>query len=290
MKATRLEGSQGIYLTADIGGNPANPAVIFLHGGGQTRHSWKQAASELVAMDYHVISLDLRGHGESDWSPTGDYSLDAHIADLKAVVAMLETPAVLVGASLGGVISLVAAAEFTSSEISAIILVDVVPRMEKSGTDAIRAFMSANEQGFESVEEAADSVAKYLPHRPRPKNTEGLKKNLRVGDNGRLFWHWDPAVMNGIDEPSYFAMRMEAVAPQLDQPILLLKGDKSEIVSENGVAALQQIVPQIQYIEIDNAAHMVAGDNNDVFNAVIEQFIRENSPPIKLSTHKTGHP
>ena len=115
MKATRLEGSQGIYLTADIGGNPANPAVIFLHGGGQTRHSWKQAASELVAMDYHVISLDLRGHGESDWSPTGDYSLDAHIADLKAVVAMLETPAVLVGASLGGVISLVAAAEFTSS-------------------------------------------------------------------------------------------------------------------------------------------------------------------------------
>jgi len=276
MKIKYFEGYQGVRLAADVGGNPVNPAVVLLHGGGQTRHSWRRAARELVAADYHVISLDLRGHGESSWAENGDYSFDAYVNDLKIIIAALETAPALVGASLGGIISLLTAAELKSTEVSSVVLVDVVPRMEQSGIDAIRSFMMDNRSGFNSIEEAAETVARYLPHRQKPATHAGLGKNLRYSSDGRLYWHWDPVFLEQHDERNT-TLRMEAAAKNFSLPTLLLRGEKSELVTESGVRALTDLIPHAQYREIGSAGHMVAGDNNDAFNEAIIAFISEHA-------------
>lgn len=192
----RFEAFGGISLTGDVAGDPADPPVLLLHGGGQTRHSWGTTQQDLAARGWYVVSLDLRGHGESDWDPSGDYLLDSFARDVAAVAAQFDRPA-LVGASLGGSSSLAATAIGGPDLARALVLVDVSPYIETEGVQRIGDFMRSHvETGFGSLDEVADAVAAYNPHRPRPKNLDGLKKNLRFRD-GRWYWHWDPAFMIG---------------------------------------------------------------------------------------------
>ena len=220
----RFETSTGLTLAADVGGPEGGLPVILLHGGGQTRHAWSKAALELAAAGYRVISLDLRGHGESEWCPEGRYALDDHIADLGTVMESLHSAPVLVGASLGGVVSLVGQGEQRLPRAHALVLVDVVPRMEADGIQEIINFMSANPDGFASVDAAAEAVSKYLPHRPRRSSTQGLLKNLRQRNDGRYYWHWDPAIHAQGRPPDHMevmAQRMEKAAEQIDIPTLV---------------------------------------------------------------------
>ena len=276
LQEARFNTSTGLTLVADIGGPESGQPVIRLHGGGQTRHSWRKAALELAGEGYRVISLDLRGHGESQWCPEGRYSLDDHIADLNVVIDSLRSAPVLVGASLGGVVSLVGQGEQRLPRASALVLVDVVPRMEAEGIREIINFMSANPDGFASVDAAAEAVATYLPHRPRRSSTQGLLKNLRQRNDGRYYWHWDPAIHAHRGSPDHMevmAQRMEKAAEQIDIPTLVVRGAKSRVVSEEGVAQLAKLIPHAGHVDVAAAGHMVAGDQNDEFNAAILAFL-----------------
>lgn len=269
-------GCGGISLCADVCGNKANPPVILMHGGGQTRHSWGAAARELARMGLYAISLDLRGHGESDWAPDSNYSIDAFVGDLKAVIATLSQPVALVGASLGGAVSLVALGENHELPVSALVLVDVVPRMEREGVDRITDFMRGNPEGFSSLEDAAEAVARYLPNRRRPANNEGLKKNLRLGPNGRLHWHWDPSAhkFDRVDaQMAEMARRMDDAARHIAAPTLVVRGKLSDVVSPKGVDHLRQLIPHAVCVDVALAGHMVAGDRNDRFNSAVEDFL-----------------
>ena len=272
----RFETSTGLTLAADVGGPEGGLPVILLHGGGQTRHAWSKAALELAAAGYRVISLDLRGHGESEWCPEGRYALDDHIADLGTVMESLHSAPVLVGASLGGVVSLVGQGEQRLPRAHALVLVDVVPRMEADGIQEIINFMSANPDGFASVDAAAEAVSKYLPHRPRRSSTQGLLKNLRQRNDGRYYWHWDPAIHAQGRPPDHMevmAQRMEKAAEQIDLPTLVVRGAKSRVVSAEGVAQLAKLIPHAGHVDVAAAGHMVAGDQNDEFNAAILEFL-----------------
>ncbi|MCE4071479.1 alpha/beta fold hydrolase [Pseudomonas sp. NY15436] len=277
MHSTRISGHRGLSLSGDIGGDAAHQPVILLHGGGQTRHSWGKAARDLVGRGFHVMNLDLRGHGESEWDSDGDYSLDAFIGDLRAVIASLERPPALVGASLGGATSLLAVGESLGPLASALVLVDVVPRMSATGIKHIGDFMGSNLDGFASLEEAADSVARYLPGRPRPSNPAGLMKNLRLKDNGRLYWHWDPAFQSNRKQTrAELNERMEAAARKVSIPTLLVRGKQSDVVTREGAAHLLELIPHAEYLDIEGAGHMVAGDRNDQFNDAVEGFLQRH--------------
>jgi len=198
-------GASGNRLVGDRYGE-GKRAVFFLHGGGQTRHAFAGTARRLAAAGWTAIAVDQRGHGDSDWSPDGLYSFLNFAEDAAVVAATLKDrfglPPVVVGASLGGCAALIAEGEATKAGIpprfSAIVLVDVTPRFDIEGAKKIVGFMADRvSQGFASIEEAADAVANYLPHRPRPKSLEGLKKNLRLGGDGRWRWHWDPRFVTG---------------------------------------------------------------------------------------------
>ena len=265
-------GAGGVRLAADVAGPEGGAPVVLLHGGGQTRASWKGAAGALAARGYRAVSLDLRGHGDSDWPVDGDYELDRFVDDLAGVLPLLGGPAVLVGASMGGLTALLAVGE-RGLPAAALVLVDVTPRIEPEGVGKIRAFMTASPEGFASVEAAADAVAAYLPHRPRPADTSGLAKNLRLGDDGRWRWHWDPRFMSGARSAGAGGDRLEAAARALTLPTLLIRGGRSEIVSEAGARAFLEMAPHAEFIDVSGADHMVAGDANDVFNAAVLKFI-----------------
>lgn len=277
LRGAALAGSRGVSLAADIGGGAGQASVILLHGGGQTRHSWGKAASDLAGAGYHVISLDLRGHGDSDWAPDADYTLEAFVGDLRAVIETLDQAPVIIGASLGGATALVAVGEAEVELARALVLVDVVPRMSRGGVEQIRAFMQGNLGGFASVQEAADAVARYLPNRPRPSSSEGLLKNLREGEDGRLYWHWDPAFQVGdrrIDA-SVMTARMEAAARRVQVPTLLVRGKQSDVVSREGASELLALMPHAACVDVEGAGHMVAGDRNDIFNSAILAFLAD---------------
>jgi len=273
--AVRFRVENFMELDADIYGDWSGQPVVLLHGGGQTRYAWGSTTETLSKAGFLVINLDLRGHGHSAWAPDGNYSIDAYANDLRSVVNLLGRPVALVGASLGGLTSLIAVGEEPRAPCSALILVDIAPRIELDGRDRIIEFMCSRPDGFSSLEEAADNVTKFLPHRPRPTDISGLAKNLRLGPDGRYHWHWDPAFMEGrIGDESYNPERFEQAAQAIDAPMMLVRGRMSEIVSEEGAKAFRRIVPGAEYIDVQEAAHMVAGDRNDVFTEAILSFLR----------------
>jgi non-heme chloroperoxidase len=257
-------------------GNAGGGIVVLLHGGGQTRYSWRRTAQALAASGRTAVALDARGHGDSDWHPDQDYSLDAFASDLLAFVATLEAPPVLVGASLGGMTALTAVGEHPGLA-RGLVLVDVVVQVERKGVDRIRDFMSARPDGFASLEEAADAIAAYNPLRPRPRNLDGLRKNLRLGDDGRWRWHWDPSFMRIGDEPQreIDPLRLGAAAAGVTIPTLLVRGAHSDVVSDAGVADMLQRIPTARVADVAAAGHMVAGDDNDVFATALEGFLAD---------------
>ena len=269
-----------MLLTADVGGDPSAPAVIFMHGGGQTRHSWREAMQRLVAEGYHVISLDTRGHGDSDWSPAGEYGLEVLAADLLAVIATLKTPPVLVGASLGGSTGLYAVGNSTAPIARALVMVDVIPRVDPEGAERIVSFMRSHVGGFANVEEAVDAVALYNPHRPRPRDPAGLMKNLRRKVDGRLYWHWDPQLVQTASrlEPPDLVEPLLAAASRVRIPTLLVRGLLSDVVTDAGIAELRGVLPSLEVYGVAHAGHMVAGDRNDVFSNAIGDFLRRHAP------------
>lgn len=280
LQTRRFHGADGLTLTADVGGDATAPAVVLLHGGGQTRHSWGTAQQALLARGYHVINLDARGHGDSDWAPDGRYRLENFAADLSAVVATLPQAPALVGASMGGITALQAVGG-DGLAATALVLVDVVPRIDPEGGARIAAFMRAHPDGFARLEDAADAVAAYYPERPRPKDPSGLMKNLRRREDGRLYWHWDPRFINQPRqvEPPAFAERLLDAARQVRIPSLLVRGLKSDIVNEAGVRELQSQLPGLEVLDIAGAGHMVAGDRNDAFNDGVLDFLARHHPP-----------
>lgn len=284
MTAFFFTGRDGNRLGADAAGPVDGPPVILLHGGGQTRHSWGTTAGVLAAKGWRAYSMDLRGHGGSDWAPDGDYTLDAFAGDVKAAVASLDRTPALVGASLGGLASLAAVgADRDPAPASALVLVDVAPRIEVSGRERIAEFMMEHmESGFASLDEVADAIARYNPHRPRPKDLSGLRKNLRQKDDGRWYWHWDPKfVSGGLGSPDetrttmFDPKALEASARNVTVPVLVVRGRVSDLLSEEGARELLELVPHGRMVSVAGAGHMVAGDRNDLFNDAIIEFLSE---------------
>lgn len=284
MKTIRIPVDGGLAIVADEMGPRGGATVILGHGGGQTRHSWDRAGEELARAGYHVINYDLLGHGESDWEPDGDYSYARRAADLARLRQFAGPRCAFVGASLGGLSSMAAASLGVVPD--ALVLVDVVARLSPAGVERIVGFMTAYPGGFASLEQAADAISAYYPDRPRPARLDGLRRNLREGPDGRFYWHWDPKFLAGgrshgsLEELLGKADWMDRV------PTLLVRGLKSDIVTDEGVADLAARIPGLEVADISGAGHMVAGDRNDQFNAAVIAFLTRVMPPCPRDSQR----
>jgi len=282
-------GAAGNRLVADVFGDGGSP-VLLLHGGGQTRHAWHKTAQAIARKGHVAYALDQRGHGDSDWVASGAYAFSDFAADVKLIAAELARRSgakpIAIGASLGGIAALLAEGESERDKgahvFSALVLVDITPRVDQTGVAKVLGFMRAHaSDGFSSIAEAAQAVADYLPQRPRPKSNEGLKKNLRLSPDGRWRWHWDPRFLNGPRAAGADRQRLEAslveAARHIQIPALLVRGGSSELVKEAHAKEFLELVPHADYVDVSGARHMVVGDRNDHFSAAVLSFIERLS-------------
>lgn len=289
-----FQGAAGNRLVASEMG-PAGWPVLLLHGGGQTRHAWSRVARSLAEAGWHAIALDQRGHGDSEWVADKAYSFKDFGADAAMVARRIAEEQgrkpVAVGASLGGLASLLALGSHREDPpFSGLILVDILPQMNPGGVAHIQGFMRAHAaDGFASIEAAAEAVAAYLPHRPRPTSLDGLRKNLRLHEDGRWRWHWDPAFIDGprsvnVDWEEAKELLFAAVR-SLCVPTLLVRGGASELVTPEAAREFLALAPHAEYVDVAEARHMVVGDSNEVFAKAINAFLgRRFGSPTRIAS------
>ena len=276
-----LTGRDGNRLAADCWGDPRHPTILFLHGGGQTRHAWGGTAERLAATGWHTVALDQRGHGESEW--TERYGTAEFSGDVISVIEQLGTAPAVVGASLGGISALLAQDAAGGQLCRALVLVDIAPRASRKGVERILDFMKSGVDGFASIEEASKAVSSYLRERHKPKDVGGLRKNLRQRADGRWYWHWDPRTIQHTQEERRDAVRLlEDAARRIDIPTLLVRGGNSDVITAEHVNDFRRLVPHAKFFDVGGAGHMVAGDRNDAFTDAIATFIGELENPIAV--------
>jgi pimeloyl-ACP methyl ester carboxylesterase len=277
-------GVGGVRIVADRLGDPLAPAVVFLHGGGQTRRSWGRAAAAVAGRGWQAITVDLRGHGESDWSIDGDYRVTSFAGDVLEVLRLLPPRPVLVGASLGGFAAMLLAGELSPAAVRAVVLVDIVPNMDPSGATRIHTFMNDRMMsGFDSLEEVADMIQEYNPNRRRPTDLDGLRTNLRHRD-GRWYWHWDPKFIDGTSAlPPIEVTEVDRMNAAVDAilrnnvPMLLVRGQMSDLVTKERADEFISRFPEIDFVDVGGAGHMVAGDRNDAFAGAVVEFLARHA-------------
>lgn len=276
-----FEGFEGLHLVADVRGRVDDWPVLFLHGGGQTRHAWGSAAEIVAEQGWRTITMDLRGHGDSDWAPNGDYSFTAFCADCVAVVDALGRPPVLVGASLGGMAAMLAEGTSDRTVSSGLVLVDITPKTNLPGIERIKTFMQSGFTGFDTLEEAAAAIAAYTPERKRTVNPSGLQKVLRQRD-GRWYWHWDPQVISQDRTevvPDRLIGLLGVATENIHVPTMLVRGLLSDVVTQESVDDFLARVPGATVVDVAGASHMIAGDRNDAFADAVVTFLRDRVRP-----------
>lgn len=282
-RRTTIPGAADMLLVASVNGPASGMPVLLAHGGGQTRRAWRKVAARLAGSGFQAISVDLRGHGESPWSPEGSYDVDDFAADLVAAAQSLDQRPALIGASLGGLAGLIAEGKLQPGTFASLTLVDITPQMEVGGVARVLGFMSQNAKvGFASPGDAASAIAAYLPHRDRRKSPKGLESYLRRAADGRFYWHWDPAFVESVtrrrpatDQLPAASTELREAAACLSLPVHLVRGGSSDLVSPEGAADFLSLVPHAQFTDIAGASHMVAGDDNDAFADAILRFLKE---------------
>lgn len=266
----------GIMLAAEAHGPENGELVLFLHGGGQSRSAWRSAAEQVGGQGYRAVSVDLRGHGTSDWSPDGDYHVERHVADIRAVIGALGPPAVLVGASLGGHVTLLTAAA-APEIVRAIILCDVTPFLDETVADGLRQWLRGSSAGFATLEEAAAMLGSGgTPRRPP---SERLREHLREGEDGRLYWRWDTRVVEDrfvrhAGEGGLFAQ----AAARLRTRTLVLRAGDSTVTSPAQLVRFREVSPHIETMELPGIGHMLTGDSNRAYAAPILAFLAKLAP------------
>ena len=272
-----FEVDAGLQIEVTALGKPSDDLVILLHGGGQTRHAWGATTKKLSECGFYTLAIDLRGHGDSDWSPNGDYAIENFRDDLISIIKQVDRPASLVGASLGGMISLsLAGDENLSEHCNGLVMVDIGINPNEDGSNEILNFMRSGCSGFGSMEEASNAISEYLPHRQKPRDFTGLKKNLRLKHDGKYYWHWDPQFIDEISKDKIaYRKRLKSYAEFVQVPTLLIKGALSNVLTQKEVEDFLITIPHTEFVEIDKAAHMIAGDRNDIFANAVVSFLAD---------------
>jgi pimeloyl-ACP methyl ester carboxylesterase len=266
----RFDGD-GLTLCADAFGDPAAPPVLFFHGGGQSRRAWRGSARKVAAAGYYGVTIDLRGHGDSDWADDGDYDVRAYGRDVAALLERFACPVALVGASRGGQASLIGASH-RPGNVSMIMLADVVPRLRDDGVNDVRCFFEHSARGFATLNEAAD-VLGQLGH-DRPADPASLARAMRQDDAGHYYWQWDPRTVDPrfLNPPSE-GEAVEAAAALVRCPVIMVRAEHSNVVTDDGVTHFRSITPQLQVIEAKGVGHMFTGDRNDAFAEMLLNYL-----------------
>jgi esterase len=256
-------------------GAPANPAIVFLHGGGLTAHTWDVVCLALRDR-FHCIALDLRGHGESEWSPKMDYSLDTHARDLRHFVDNLGLEKlVLVGMSLGGLIS-IAFSALHPGRVQALVIVDVGPEVQSAGVRRISQFAASSEE-LDSVDDFVKLALSFNPARNPTLLRRSLLHNLHQLPNGKWTWRYDkrPRIVGDLDAADQRRRLLWKEIAAIQCPTLVVRGAQSDVFADADAERLAATLPNGRWIKVEAAGHTIQGDNPRGLLQALEPFLSQ---------------
>lgn len=241
MSIVEYRGFAGVRLEAEVIGAENDPAVLLLHGAGQTRAVWSGVAQSLEQAGRRVISLDLRGHGGSEWPEDARYDFEALVEDLRAVLAQMGTRPVVVASTLGGWIASAALERDAAVLASGLVLVDspvqVDPVLAQRVGDRLR------------------EAATLAPGQAQ----------------------WDVRLFDTLDT-SAMADRLDGVAAKIALPTLYVRGAISELVTKADAAAFVAQLPDGELVEVENSALVVTDDRADALGGYLIDFLERRAP------------
>src|SRR4051794_15431270 len=256
-------------------GDPSAPAVVLLHGGNQSLHSWDLVSLHL-ADRYHVYALDQRGHGDSEWSRELDYSVDAMVEDAFAFLAdqRINNPIVF-GHSMGGW-NTMHAAVLRPRFARALVLVDVAPELSAVGTSVVRDFVVHNIE-FDDLEVFLDNVVRYDPFRSREHIARTVKYNLLVRADGKYVSKVDHRRFSGTmtERPSDGPTGRVSIeeVKSIEVPVLLVRGAESQVLLADAAGRFIEALPNGQLVTVADVGHNVHGGNTPGFLEAVRPFL-----------------
>jgi pimeloyl-ACP methyl ester carboxylesterase len=259
-------------------GTAGRPPVVFLHGGGLNAHTWDLVCAALRD-ERHCLALDQRGHGDSEWSPEMDYTIESHVGDLDAFLQALGLQrVVLVGMSLGGVNALAWAGRH-SRRLAGLVLVDIGPEVRTDGVRKIAAF-TAEATPLDSVDQFVDRALSFNPRRNRELLRRSLLHNLRRMPDGRWMWKYDQRHRGRPPDPQAYARRRELLWSAVDAvecPTLVVRGAQSDVFHDEDAERVAGRLRRGRWVKIEGAGHTVQGDNPAGLLVALREFLDETA-------------
>ncbi|MCH1615238.1 MAG: alpha/beta hydrolase [Acidimicrobiales bacterium] len=254
-------------------GQPTNPTLVLLHGGNQSAHSWDLVSLHL-ADRYHIIALDQRGHGDSEWSRDADYSSSAMAADVNALINELAIrEATIIGHSMGGMNAMRIALDFPNLNLR-FVLVDIAPEMSSEGAKSIRQFVTENRE-FDDLQDFVASVQKYDPYRSAEHIQRTVKYNLLQRADGKFVSKRDHGQRLASTEQQRlnsdrFRLRD---AKKMTGSTLLIRGSNSNILTQEAAHRFCEALPNGTLVTVSDSGHNVHGQNTLGFIEALTDFL-----------------
>ena len=256
-------------------GDRAKPTILLLHGFAQTCHSWDFVSLSL-ADRFHVIALDQRGHGDSEWAPDGDYSPESQQRDINAIVEALGlNDLILMGLSMGGRNAFTYAANHPET-VKALVVVDASPENLRAGSQNIKRFVQQEDE-LDSLDDFVERVRVYNPRRPISQIRGSIAHNLKQLPNGKWTWKYDRVLRTPGGRPSpdhKTAERLWGYVDSLKCPTLIVRGAASDVVALETAEQMRLRIPNGQLATVEGAGHLVMGDNPSGFERMVSAFLQ----------------
>lgn len=267
-----VPAADGLFLAAEWFGDPGGSAIMMGHGGGQCRHVWADTAVRLAAAGYYVVTMDSRGHGDSEWAVPPSYEPDDFARDFSAAATWrveLDGQAPhFVGASASGIAGLIAAGLLSPAAFASLTLVDVTPTYRPDALEKARSlFVRTAKEGFSNEEEAARAVG-------AEPGSDKLRYFLHQDASGRWRWRWDPAFATRIHHDDRTQDKCAAAARALSIPVHLIRAGRSDFVDDETTEAFRRLVPHLAVTLLPGARHVVTGDPDGIYADAILSFLR----------------
>ena len=269
-KSVNVNGMNLYYLDW---GTEGKPKVLLLHGLRGHRHSWDDVSTEFY-QNYHILALDQRGRGESDWAPGGDYSSDSFVADLEGFCAAVGLDKfILIGHSMGGRNSMAFAGK-NAGMIEKMVIIDIGPDLNPIGSGRITQEMIDVPEEFNSFE----AVLEYQSRQNRFCSEPVLRRRLtyatRELPNGKFGWRYDLEIREqrrnstGAKQPDLWL-----TLPKINCPVLIVRGSETDTLGLETAEKMVEVLPDGKLVHVERAAHMVFEDNPVGFISVLHDFL-----------------
>ena len=258
----------GLALHALEWGEPGRPPLCFLHGGSAHAH-WFDGVAPRFAERYHVLSLDQRGHGRSQWSPAAAYGTPDFASDLLGVMQTLDwSRMILVGHSMGGH-NAMAFAAWHPERIAALVIVDSRPSLPP---DRLARMHQRGHRGPRRHPSLSTALASFrlLPRETAadPRLLEHMAREGIVEREGHFLYRFDPEA-NGARRPT----DNWPLLSRIEAPTLIVRGEHSPVLTPSMLEEMVQRIPRVRVVEIPGTYHHLVLDAPQAFSAALEEFL-----------------